>query len=233
MEPPGYPPALRQNLQNQQTDFTIGDTREVRFRGRRPQDDVWALPSAQQTQGAMLVLPNDIKLYEDVIARWESITINLINQLSWGSNRDKVDYLENLLGESEKKVWIQWRMSYPDDYEAIIAAADEIRNVTSQVRRIVTLEDPFQGSTAEQDRAYNELERLTCNDPKYIIQYMNEYRIVVTVCSWFLRSEYQYMLPWLLVSFLLSDVDTLCAYWLSIRNYTVPQLVLYLPCDAG
>ncbi|KAL5997399.1 hypothetical protein ACLOJK_008329 [Asimina triloba] len=46
----------------------------------------------------------------------------------------------------------------------------------SQIRRIITLEDPYQGSTAEQERAYNDLERIQCNDIKDVFRYMNDYK---------------------------------------------------------
>ena len=81
-------------------------------------------------------------------------------------------FIENLLGETEKLVWIQWRTAFPEEFVEIIARAENPQNVTSQIRRIFLLEDPYTGSTAAQDQAYIDLERLTCNSLKDIKQYM-------------------------------------------------------------
>lgn len=86
--------------------------------------------------------------------------------------------MENLLGEMEKLTWIQWRMSYPAEYEALINIAEGregTQNILSQMRRIFSSEDPIQGSMVAQDAAYKDLERLSCDDMKNIIQYMNDY----------------------------------------------------------
>lgn len=86
--------------------------------------------------------------------------------------------MENLLGEVEKLTWIQWRMSYPAEYEALINIADGregTQNVLSQMRRIFSSEDPTQGSTAIQDEVYKDLERLSCDNLKNLVQYMNDY----------------------------------------------------------
>nr|WPR16502.1 MAG: polyprotein [Yellow silver pine badnavirus 5] len=119
--------------------------------------------------------PTLIGLFDEVITRWESITLNFVNSKSWSSNQEKVDFIENLLGMNEKTMWIQWRMNYSVDYENLVAQAEDTRNITSQIRRICTLEDPYQGSTEQQNRAYIELERLTCPDMKSIFQYMTAY----------------------------------------------------------
>ena len=87
----------------------------------------------------MLVLPEDIGLYADVISRWESITLNLVNEKAWNDNKSKVMYIENLLGEIEKKLFIQWRMAYPNDYEELVKIADDPQNVTSHIRHMFYL----------------------------------------------------------------------------------------------
>lgn len=86
----------------------------TRFTRRHP-TNMWNLPEAQQNQGAMLVLPDDIGLYEDVISRWESITLNLVNSKTFQDKQAKVDYIENLLGEREKELFQEWRMAYPEE----------------------------------------------------------------------------------------------------------------------
>ncbi|GMN74814.1 hypothetical protein TIFTF001_054451, partial [Ficus carica] len=43
------------------------------------------------------------------------------------------------------------------------------------MRRVFSLEDPAQGSTAIQDEAYKDLEKLSCDNIKYIVQYFNQY----------------------------------------------------------
>lgn len=72
-------------------------------------------------------------------------------------------FIENLLGENEKKMWQQWRTTYPDSYERLEAVADDPQNITSQIRQIILLEDPYTGSTEEQERAYRDLQNIFGN----------------------------------------------------------------------
>nr|WPR16498.1 MAG: polyprotein [Yellow silver pine badnavirus] len=172
--PSNYPPARVTADQQQDTSWS-GSYRKVKFKEQSPSSNTWVLPNAQQAQAAMLVLPDNVGLFDDVISRWESITLNHLSSKNWDDNQSKVNYVENLLGEYEKVMWIQWRMKYSAEYQALISAADDPRNITSQVRKICTLEDPYQGSTEQQTRAYQDLERLTCPDAKSLMSYINEY----------------------------------------------------------
>ena len=140
----------------------------------------WTLPPALTTTGAMLVLPPDPGLWADVIARWESITLNKLNQLIWADNKAKLAFVENLLGENEKRMWQQWRTTYPEAFTALEAMADDPQNITSQIRQIILMEDPYRGSTEERDRAYRSLERLTCLDTKDLWKFLNEFRILAS-----------------------------------------------------
>ncbi|TXG75263.1 hypothetical protein ES332_1Z002000v1 [Gossypium tomentosum] len=86
--------------------------------------------------------------------------------------------MENLLGETEKLTWVQWRMNFPEEYQELVNGADGregTQNIISQMRRIFTLEDPATGSTAAQDEAYRDLERLTCANIKDIVPFLNDY----------------------------------------------------------
>ncbi|ABR01170.1 hypothetical protein [Lucky bamboo bacilliform virus] len=184
MAPPGYPPASAGGAASSSqmpilgAPFTAADVRAnlKNLRGSRSNAGMFQLPSAQQLQGALLVLPEDIGLYQDVISRWETITLNVLADKVFSDNRSKLMYVENLLGEDEKKVWIQWRMAFEQEYESLIAVADDSQAIISQVRRIITLEDPSQGSTEEQDRAYMDLGRLSCTNMKDLLDYMNDYK---------------------------------------------------------
>ncbi|GJT48751.1 hypothetical protein Tco_0974908 [Tanacetum coccineum] len=69
---------------------------------------------------------------------WESITINRLNNQTWSDNKAKLAFVENLLGESEKLMWQQWRTAYPGAYSALEAIADKQQNITSQVRPMAT-----------------------------------------------------------------------------------------------
>ncbi|KAI3762449.1 hypothetical protein L1987_52879 [Smallanthus sonchifolius] len=42
------------------------------------------------------------------------------------------------------------------------------------------MEDPYRGSTEEQDRAYRNLERITCTDTKDLWRFLNEFRILAS-----------------------------------------------------
>nr|GEW40722.1 hypothetical protein [Tanacetum cinerariifolium] len=103
----------------------------------------------------------DPGLWSEVISRWESITINRLNNQTWSDNKAKLAFVENLLGESEKLMWQQWRTVFPEAYSALEAIADEPQNITSHVRQLILLEDPYRGSTDEQDRACRDLDRIT------------------------------------------------------------------------
>jgi hypothetical protein len=177
MGPPMYP--LGSSRGNQMNVPEIR-SRISNFKGgfAKQNNERFNLPSAQTGQGAMLVLPEDIGQYSDVISRWESITLNLVNEKNWADNRSKVIYIENLLGEIEKKTWIQWRMAYLREYEELVNIVDDPQNVISQIRRIILLDDPYQGSTVEQDQAYNDLERLTCNSMKDLFDYVNDFKVL-------------------------------------------------------
>ncbi|KAJ4768479.1 polyprotein [Rhynchospora pubera] len=177
MGPAMYPPGSRQP-QNPQIPEIKARLGNIRGGYARQMNERFNLPTAQASQGAILVLPEDIRLYSKVISRWESITLNLINEKNWADNKSKVNYIENLLGETEKKTWIQWRMTFPTEYEELVNIADDPQNVISQIRRMFLLEDPTTGSTEEQDRAYNDLERLSCHNVKDLFDYINDYKIL-------------------------------------------------------
>ncbi|KAJ1685823.1 hypothetical protein LUZ63_017213 [Rhynchospora breviuscula] len=177
MGPAMYPPGSRQP-QNLQIPEIRARLDNIRGGYAKQMNERFNLPTAQASQGAILVLPEDIGLYSEVISRWESITLNLINERNWADNKSKVNYIENLLGETEKKTWIQWRMAYPTEYEELINIADDPQNVISQIRRMFLLEDPTTGSTEEQNRAYNDLERLSCHNVKDLFDYINDYKIL-------------------------------------------------------
>ncbi|KAJ4731119.1 polyprotein [Rhynchospora pubera] len=177
MGPAMYPPGSRQP-QNLQIPEIKARLDNIRGGYARQMNERFNLPTAQASQGAILVLPEDIGLYSEVISRWESITLNLINEKNWTDNKSKVNYIENLLGETEKKTWIQWRMAFPTEYEELVNIADDPQNVISQIRRMFLLEDPTTGSTEEQDRAYNDLERLSCHNVKDLFDYINDYKIL-------------------------------------------------------
>ncbi|GJU93127.1 hypothetical protein Tco_1317883, partial [Tanacetum coccineum] len=93
----------------------------------------WTLPPAWTESEVMLVLPVDPGLWSDVISRCESITINRLNSQTWSDNKAKLAFMENLLRESEKLMWQQWRTAYPVAYSALETIADDPQNITSQL----------------------------------------------------------------------------------------------------
>ncbi|GJV61603.1 Orf y [Tanacetum coccineum] len=143
----------------------------------------WENPFAEKhawtESGVMLVLPADPGLWSEVISRWESITINRLNNQTWSDNEAKLTFVENL-GESEKLMWQQWRTAYPGAYSALEAIADEPQNITSQVRQLILLEDPYRGLTDEQDRAYRDLDRITCEETKNLWSFLEDFRQLAT-----------------------------------------------------
>ncbi|KAJ3688186.1 hypothetical protein LUZ61_017350 [Rhynchospora tenuis] len=194
--PAMYPPASS-SRQPQQYNVPEIKARLDNIRGgyAHQMNERFNLPTAQAGQGAILVLPEDIGLYSEVISRWESITLNLLNERNWADNKAKANYVENLLGETEKKTWIQWRMAYPTEYDELVNISDDPQNLLSQVRRMFLLEDPTTGSTEEQDRAYNDLKRLSCHHVKDLFDYINDYKVLAA------KSGRMYISPELSVKF--------------------------------
>ncbi|WOL20158.1 hypothetical protein Cni_G28960 [Canna indica] len=177
--PPGIPSSYNPNGVGS-SNIPIISSRVNGLRGgySRQHDERFMLPSAQTNTGAILVLSKHLGQYSDVISRWESITLNLVNEKNWPDNKSKMCYIENLLGETEKKIWIQWRMAYPTEYDELTNIADDPQNVLSQIRRMFLLEDPTTGSTEEQNRAYEDLKRLSCINVKDLFDFINDYKVL-------------------------------------------------------
>ncbi|ATZ69522.1 ORF3 polyprotein [Cacao swollen shoot Ghana R virus] len=174
MTPVGYPPA---GERSQSVPIFEGYNRRGKF-VRDTGNENWQLPSAQVQQGAILVIPQNLGMFHDVYSRWESITKNATSQISFISGEEKIDFIENLLGEKEKLTFVAWRMMYQDEYQQLITSAEGnqgIQNILSQIRRIFTLEDPATGSTKQQEDAYRDIEKLNCNDMKNIVPFLNDY----------------------------------------------------------
>ncbi|KAG6492226.1 hypothetical protein ZIOFF_047177 [Zingiber officinale] len=115
-----YPPAQVNARTKPKESTTILNGK---FRPRGYNHQPWTLPSAQTNDEAILILPKDIEQYSEVISCPESITNNLVNQKTWLDNAQKVQFIENLLGENEKKMWIQWQLpgiNYQEDEELVI-----------------------------------------------------------------------------------------------------------------
>ncbi|GKA74780.1 Orf y [Tanacetum coccineum] len=183
MGPPVYPPAQQNPQPFYRPDYQFGypQGKSKIFNGGYGEyyNSQWTLPPAWTESGVMLVLPSDPGLWSEVISRWESITINRLNNQTWSDNKAKLAFVENLLGESEKLMWQQWRTAYPGAYSALEAIADEPQNITSQVRQLILLEDPYRGSTDEQDRAYRDLDRITCEDTKNLWSFLEDFRQLI------------------------------------------------------
>nr|WDR24967.1 polyprotein [Camellia sinensis badnavirus] len=196
MEPPGYFPATGQGAiridPGSRPSFTNGGYRGGQFK-RQTFNEFYNLPSAMMNQGAVLVFPNQIEKFEEVFVRWESITLNLIANQNFADNAAKVFCIENLLGEMEKDMWIQWRTAYPTEYAELVASADGhagTQNVINQIRTIFTLEDPRKASTLVQEEAYKQLERLSCKNISDIVSYLNDFlRLSVKTGRVFVRAE--------------------------------------------
>ncbi|GKE88183.1 hypothetical protein Tco_1565658 [Tanacetum coccineum] len=70
------------------------------------------------------------------LTRPENMIVSLyFSNQTWSDNKAKLAFVENLLRESEKLMWQQWRTAYPEAYFALEAIADEPQNITSQVNK--------------------------------------------------------------------------------------------------
>ncbi|GKA67092.1 RNA-directed DNA polymerase, partial [Tanacetum coccineum] len=178
MGPPVYPPSTGNYQQNDGSQFQPRSSKGFKGDYGNYYNQQWSLPPAYIGTGALLVLPEDPGLWDDTISRWETITINVLNSQSWSDNKSKLLYIENLLGEQEKLMWQQWRTTYPEVYETLVGMADDPQNITSHVRTVIMMEDPYRGSTERQDIAQRDLDRLTCEDTKDLWRFMHEFRIL-------------------------------------------------------
>ncbi|GJU61609.1 hypothetical protein Tco_1243444 [Tanacetum coccineum] len=134
MGPSVYPPAQQNPQPFYRPDYQFGYPRGKgkTFSGGYGEyyNSQWTLPPAWTESGVMLVLPADPGLWSEVISRWESITINRLNNQTWSDNKAKLAFVENLLGESEKLMWQQWQTVFPEAYSALEAITDEHKIIT-------------------------------------------------------------------------------------------------------
>nr|GEV02810.1 ORFIII-like polyprotein [Tanacetum cinerariifolium] len=72
------------------------------------------------------------------------------------------------------------RTVFPEAYSALKAITNEPQNITSQVRQLILLEDPYRGSTNEQDRAYKDLDRITCEETKKLWSFLEDFMQLAT-----------------------------------------------------
>nr|ASD56981.1 polyprotein [Grapevine vein clearing virus] len=135
----------------------------------------WSLPSAQHSQGALLILPPEVASHADAITTWETITLNHLMNISFDSLQDRVDYIENLLGPREREAWVTWRMAYDTEYRQLVELSGEPRNVTSTIKRVLGINDPYTGTTHIQNQAYADLERLQCKNLESVMPFLNSY----------------------------------------------------------
>ncbi|GKC10157.1 hypothetical protein Tco_1001767 [Tanacetum coccineum] len=61
-------------------------------------------------------------------------------------------------------------------YSALETITDDPQNITSQVRQLIIMEDPYRGSTDEQDRAYRDLDKITCEETKNLWSFLEDFR---------------------------------------------------------
>ncbi|GKA99762.1 hypothetical protein Tco_0827756, partial [Tanacetum coccineum] len=91
MGPPVYPPAQQNPQPFYKPDYLFGypQRKNKIFNGGYGEyyNSQWTLPPAWTESGVMLVLPADPGLWSEVISRWESITINRLNNQTWSDNK--------------------------------------------------------------------------------------------------------------------------------------------------
>ncbi|GJU61823.1 Orf y [Tanacetum coccineum] len=74
----------------------------------------------------------NLKVHEFLMDRRHVVDMLQLNNQAWPDNKVKLAFVENLLGESEKLMWQQWRTTYPIAYSALETIADDPQNITSQ-----------------------------------------------------------------------------------------------------
>ncbi|GKD99565.1 hypothetical protein Tco_1387549 [Tanacetum coccineum] len=76
-------------------------------------------------------------------------------------------------------MWQQWQTTYLNAYSALETIVDDPQNITSQVRQLILMEDPYRGSTDEQDRAYRDLDIITYEETKNLWSFLEDFRHLV------------------------------------------------------
>lgn len=84
-------------------------------------------------------------------------------------------YVENLLGETIKLYFQNWRSAYPDAFNTLCMNSDETHNITSQIRQIIFGHDEYRGQTVAQNQALLQLERLSINNMKDYLHFARQY----------------------------------------------------------
>ncbi|AAY99427.1 polyprotein [Banana streak virus Acuminata Yunnan] len=136
------------------------------------------LPTANARQASIFVMPQDFDT--KVFERWESSVLLHMSDKVFDDPQDKLTYVENLLGESEKKMFITWRMMFTAEYEEMknnALGSNGTQNILNQIRMIFFLENPQVGTTNTQDAAYKTLKQLVCTEMSgpAIYRYLNDY----------------------------------------------------------
>ncbi|AEC49884.1 polyprotein [Banana streak UM virus] len=173
---PGYAPA---QTKAGYSDYNPGETRFGGY-SRKWSNPInnWSLPVANAATGSMLVL--SIGKNSEIFERWESTTLNYMASQNIIGAEEKISRIENLLGETEKKIFIGWRTQYTTEFEILKTQAigtNGTQNVISQIRRILLGDSPKQGTTLTQDAAYKRIKSLVCDKFTYpdIMRYMVGY----------------------------------------------------------
>ncbi|KAG6477708.1 hypothetical protein ZIOFF_061138 [Zingiber officinale] len=113
MGPVGYPPRIAK----QEPVSLAPSYQPARGQFKRREPSEWNLPSAQQPTGAILTIPIQLHMFDDVFMRWKSISKNVVASQNFTDPLEKIEFIENLLGGVEKLTWIQWRMAYPNEFQ--------------------------------------------------------------------------------------------------------------------
>ncbi|CAL5328580.1 unnamed protein product [Camellia sinensis] len=145
MGPPGYPPATGHGPSINIPERPSYTGVRSNFR-RGAKDEMWNLPSAMHHTGAMFVIPQSLGRFDDAFMRWESITRSYVASQGFTDVRDKLLFMENLLGETEKLIWTQWRMRYADEYANLVSIGDGNEDLEREI--------PIPGYYKEPEKKY-------------------------------------------------------------------------------
>lgn len=153
------------------SELTFRDTSSINNVTRIPKKGLPWKPEAieylpmQNNNGSILILTvNDPQHWEALIDQWESDAIRALESHSFNDINAKWNFIENLLGPVAKKYIQEWRDKFPGEYDELVKLGDSSANLTAQVRKIITGADYYRGDTIVQDRAVQELDRITLDN---------------------------------------------------------------------
>lgn len=132
----------------------------------------------KQGYGASMLLLTNVhpQKWPELLDRWEQDLVSFIDtSLSDLNDIERIRCVENTLGQAARNIWNSWKQMYPEEFSELIESAENIYNVTTQVKIVMIGTDPSKDKNAIQFQAAKDLERLTIDSMNDIVKFSQLY----------------------------------------------------------